>query len=65
MSNNKNIPQKLEYFVDPHGGESVVMHPFNLNWENKIPTSIIYYDEMRVGKSKDEVDITMQSKPVD
>ena len=65
MSNNKNIPQKLEYFVDPDGGESVVMYPFNLNWENKIPTSIIYYDEMRVGKSKDEVDITMQSKPVD
>ena len=28
-------------------------------------TSIIYYDEMRVGKSKDEVDISMQSKPVD
>jgi len=65
MSNNKNHPQKLEYFVDPDGGESVVMNPFNLNWENKIPTSIIYYDEMRIGKSKDEVDITMQSKPVD
>ena len=65
MSNNKNHPQKLEYFRDPDGGESVVMYPFNLNWDNKIPTSIIYYDEMRVGKSKDEVDITMQSKPVD
>jgi len=65
MSNNKNIPKKLEYFRDPHGGESVVMYPFKLNWENKIPTSIIYYDEIRVGKSKDEVDINLQKKPVD
>ena len=65
MSNNKNHPQKLEYFRDPDGGETVVKYPFKLNWENKIPTSIIYYDEMRIGKSKDEVDITMQSKPVD
>ena len=65
MSNNKNHPQKLEYFRDPDGGETVVKYPFKLNWENKIPTSIIYYDEIRVGKSKDEVDINFQKKPVD
>ena len=41
------------------------MYPFKLNWENKIHTSIIYYDEIRVGKSKDEVDINLQKKPVD
>ena len=53
------------FIITNFGVWSSGMYPFNLNWENKIPTSIIYYDEMRVGKSKDEVDITMQSKPVD
>ena len=65
MSNNKNIPKKKKYFVDPDGGESVIQHPFKLDWEVKIPTSTIYYDEIRVGKTKDEVDINLQSKPVD
>ena len=63
--NNKNKPKKIKYFDDPDGGERVITHPFKLDWEVKIPTSTIYYDEIRVGKSKDEVDITIQNKPVD
>ena len=62
---NKNKPKKIKYFDDPDGGERVITYPFKLDWEVKIPTSIVYYDEIRVGKSKDEVDITIQNKPVD
>ena len=53
----------MKYIRD--GSESVIMYPFKLDWEKKIPTATIYYDEVRIGKSKDEVDINLQTKPVD
>ena len=43
----------------------VISHPFKLDWEVKIPKATIYYDEIRVGKTKEEVDIDLQSKFVD
>jgi hypothetical protein len=64
MSNNR-IKKKMKYIRDPDGSETVIMHPFKLDWEKKIPTATIYYDEVRIGKSKDEVDINLQTKPVD
>lgn len=64
MSNNR-IKKKLKYLRDPDGNEHVIMHPFKLDWEKKIPTATVYYDEIRIGKSKDEVDINLQTKPVD
>jgi len=65
-SNNKNWKQKkIKYFDDPDGGETVITHPFKIDWEVKIPTATIYYDEIRIGKTKDEVDISKQNKPVD
>jgi hypothetical protein len=63
--NNVNKPDKIDYFIDPDGGERVITHPFKLNWEVEIPTALIYYDEIRVGKNKNEVDIAEQKKPVD
>ena len=62
---NKSKPKNIKYFVDPDGGERVITHPFKLDWEVKIPTATIYYDEIRVGKSKDEVDLNLLNKPVD
>ena len=64
MSNNR-VNKKVKYFRDPDGGEMVVTFPFKLDWEKKLPTATVYYDEIRVGKSKDEVDINLQTKPVD
>ena len=65
-NNNKNWKQKkIKYFDDPDGGETVITHPFKIDWEVKIPTATIYYDEIRVGETKDEVDINKQNKPVD
>ena len=64
MSNNR-IKKKMKYIRDPDGGETIIMHPFKLDWEKKIPTATVYYDEIRIGKSKDEVDINLQTKPVD
>ena len=65
MSHNKNTPKDKKIIVDPDGGEHAVHKPFKLDWEVQLPTLIIYYDEMRIGKTKDEVDISLQSKPVD
>ena len=62
---NKNKPEKIKFFVDPDGGEKVITYPFKLNWEVQIPTATLYYDEIRVGKNKDEVDINLKSIPVD
>tara|TARA_B100001057_G_C22714451_1_gene897164 strand:+ start:177 stop:1088 length:912 start_codon:yes stop_codon:yes gene_type:complete len=62
---NANKPEKIDYFNDPDGGERVITHPFKLNWEVKIPAALIYYDEIRVGNSKDQVDISKVNKPVD
>ena len=62
---NKNKPEKIKFFVDPDGGEKVITYPFKLNWEVQIPTATLYYDEIRVGKNKDEVDVNLNSIPVD
>ena len=62
---NKNKPKNIKFFDDPDGGERVISHPFKLDWEVKIPKATIYYDEIRVGKTKEEVDIDLQSKFVD
>ena len=57
--------KKIKYFDDPDGGETVITYPFKIDWEVKIPTATIYYDEIRVGEAKDEVNINKQNKPVD
>ena len=62
---NKNEPKNIKFFDDPDSGERVIKHPFKLDWEVKIPAATIYYDEIRVGKTKEEVDINLQSKFVD
>ena len=63
LLHTNRIKKKLKYLRDPDGNEHVIMHPFKLDWEKKIPTATVYYDEIRIGKSKDEVDINLQTKP--
>lgn len=43
--------------------------PFKYDWGVKLPTHVIYYDEMRYGKTREQVDVRMLeaagAKPVD
>ena len=43
--------------------------PFKYDWGVKLPTHVIYYDEMRFGTRRDQVDVRMLEKagvpPVD
>jgi hypothetical protein len=45
-------------------GQKNIIKPFKYKWENKIPTTIMLYDEVRFGKSFSEVDIKTND-PVD
>ena len=60
---NKNKPKGLKTMIQPSGQENIIK-PFKYKWENKIPTTVMLFDEVRFGKSFDEVDIN-NNKPVD
>lgn len=60
---NKNKPKGLKTMTQPSGQENIIK-PFKYKWENKIPTTVMLFDEVRFGKSFDEVDIN-NNKPVD
>lgn len=44
---------------------SITNEPFKYDWGIDIPKRIIYFDEMRIGNTKEEVDISANSKAVD
>jgi hypothetical protein len=60
---NKNKPKGLKTMIQPSGQKNII-RPFKYKWENKIPTTIMLYDEVRFGKSFSEVDIKIND-PVD
>ena len=39
--------------------------PFSIDWGVEIPKQVIYFDEIRLGNSREEVDVTAITKPVD
>ena len=45
--------------------KSVTGSPFSYDWGVELPTQIVYFDEIRVGSSKDEVDVSLNDEPVD
>jgi hypothetical protein len=60
---NKNKPKGLKTMIQPSGQKNII-RPFKYKWENKIPTTIMLYDEIRYGKTFSEVDIKTNN-PVD
>ena len=60
---NKNKPKGLKTMIQPSGQKNIIK-PFKYNWEVKIPTTIMLFDEIRFGKSFSEVDIKTND-PVD
>lgn len=60
---------KDAYDRGANSSKSPTNTPFKFDWGVKLPTHIVYYDEMRYGKSRDEVDILrlekLGAKPVD
>ena len=60
---NKNKPKGIKMMIQPCGQKNIIK-PFKYKWENKIPTTIMLYDEIRFGKTFSEVDIKTNN-PVD
>ena len=71
--NKTTEPQGLEVYDEgelrggsEHGEmKTITGSPFNYDWGIKLPTQVIYFDEMRVGSTKEEVDVTLNKEPVD
>ena len=45
--------------------KTITGSPFNYDWGIKLPKQVIYFDEMRVGSTKEEVDVSLNDEPVD
>ena len=60
---NKNKPKNMKTMTQPSGQKNIIK-PFKYKWENKIPTTVMLFDEVRFGKSYEEVDIN-KNNPVD
>ena len=71
--NKTKEPQGLEAYDEgelrggsEHGEmKTITGSPFNYDWGIKLPTQVIYFDEMRVGSTKEEVDVSLNDEPVD
>lgn len=77
LNQNKTKPVEPESLNDQFklsGGtqgaaSSPAANPFNYDWGVELPIQVAYYDEMRFGRSREEVDVRLiearQGKPVD
>ena len=45
--------------------KSITNEPFKYDWGVEIPKRVIYFDEIRLGNSREEVDINLINKPAD
>ena len=44
---------------------SKAKNPFEVDWGVKVPKQVVYFDEMRIGNSRESVDINSINKAVD
>ena len=44
---------------------SKAKNPFEVDWGVKVPNQVVYFDEMRIGNSRESVDINLINKAVD
>lgn len=63
---NKTRSVQVSGFTDndADGGmiksSSVTGRPFEIDWGVQLPTQVVYYDEVRIGRSREEVDVRMR-----
>ena len=62
---NKTRPVSVEGFSDVHSGsggviQTVTSTPFEVDWGVQLPTQVVYYDAVRVGSSRAEVDVRLR-----
>jgi len=70
LDENKTKNPTVKGFVDKHkdsgiAPKSATNDPWSVDWGVDFPTQVVYYDEVRVGYSKDAVDINVNKKAVD
>lgn len=50
-----------DYHADSGGtNNSVAARPFDIDWGVELPTQVVFYDEVRIGRSREEVDVRMR-----
>lgn len=64
LTRNKTKPVKVSGFSDRHSKSGLVVSsatktPFAYDWGVKLPTQVVFYDEMRFGKTRQDVDIRL------
>lgn len=69
LDENKTKNVVVKGFLDEHGESGMVVNsvtnkPWNIDWGVELPTQVVYYDEVRVGATRESVDINMNG-PVD
>lgn len=62
LTNNAKRSVSVEGFADNHedSGETILSptsKPFEYDWGVELPTQIAYYDEVRIGKNREDVEI--------
>jgi len=69
LNKHKTKEVKLKKWKDEYQGEGMVVRsptnePFLHDWGVKLPTQVVYYDEVRIGATKAEV-VSKANQPVD
>ena len=64
LNRHKTKTVKVDAFVDDHKDSGLVVRssaqrPFEVDWGVKLPTQVVYYDEMRWGPERKDVDIRL------
>lgn len=50
-----------DYHTDSGGTvNSVAARPFDIDWGVELPTQVVFYDEVRIGRSREQVDVRMR-----
>jgi hypothetical protein len=70
LSSNKTKNPKVVTFKDVHIKEgntnvSATNDPWSVDWGVQVPTQVVYYDEIRVGRTRESVDVTVAKSAID
>ena len=64
LNENKTKEVKAKGFSDYHEQTGMIVNsvsntPWDIDWGVKLPTQVVYYDEIRIGPTRESVDINM------
>jgi hypothetical protein len=66
LYNNRSRDVAVSGFedVNANGGRgaapSYTGRPFDIDWGVELPTQVVFYDEVRIGRSREEVDVRLR-----